>query len=298
MNCDECTSNRLFLVPEHIVTTPEGRKLAVLELGEELGVPVIFHHGTPGSRRAHNQNASVLSGTRAIFYDRPGYGESDPSPGRDVAAAAADTAMIADDLGVDRFAVVGSSGGGPHAIACAALLGERVTRLAVVAGFAPPDDPDLDFLGGMSPLNVDEFRAAFAGEDELARMLGELAEATSGDADLVIDEIVGELPAPDQRALARPDIRSVFREAIAGALVQPGGWVDDDLAFARPWGVDLSAIHQDTLLMQGELDMLVPRAHMDYLARKVPHARLEIVAGGGHTLFDELGDVVRWLTRP
>jgi pimeloyl-ACP methyl ester carboxylesterase len=285
-------------VLEHIVTTPDGRELAVLELGEELGVPVIFHHGTPGSRHAHNQNASVLSGTRAIFYDRPGYGDSDRSPGRDVAAAAADTAMIADDLGVDRFAVVGSSGGGPHAIACAALLGERVTRLAVVAGFAPPDDPDLDFLGGMSPLNVDEFRAAFAGEEELARMLGELAEATSGDADLVIDEIVGELPAPDQRALARPDIRSVFREAIAGALVQPGGWVDDDLAFARPWGVDLSAIHQDTLLMQGELDMLVPRAHMDYLARKVPHARLEIVAGGGHTLFDELGDVVRWLTRP
>jgi pimeloyl-ACP methyl ester carboxylesterase len=285
-------------VREHVVTTSDGRKLAVLELGEELGVPVVFHHGTPGSRRAHNQNPSVLSGTRAVFYDRPGYGDSDRCPGRDVAAAAADTATIADDLGIDRFAVVGSSGGGPHALACAALLGDRVTRVAVVAGFAPPDDPDLDFLGGMSPLNMDEFRAAFAGEEQLSRMLRELAEATSGDADVVIDEIVAELPAPDQRALARPDIRLVFREAIAGALVQPRGWVDDDLAFARPWGVDLSAIHQGTLLMQGELDMLVPRGHMDYLARKVPHARLEVVAGGGHTLFDELADVVRWLTRP
>lgn len=283
---------------DSIVAASDGRRLAVTEMGEPDGVPVVFHHGTPGNRATHNRAPEVLAGSRAIFYDRPGYGTSDRQRGRDVADCAADVATIADALGIDTFAVLGTSGGGPHALACAALLGKRVTRLAVVAGFAPADDAEFNFLAGMSDLNVAELRAALEGEESLTRQLEEVVTATKGDPDSIIDEIVSELPEADRLALARPEIRSAFRagigEAVQGGL---GGWIDDDLAFARPWGFDLAAIEQEALLLQGEHDLLVPRAHMDYISVKVPRGRLELVPDAGHTLWDEVGDVVRWLTR-
>jgi pimeloyl-ACP methyl ester carboxylesterase len=167
--------------------------------------------------------------------------------------------------------------------------------VAVVAGFAPHDDPDFDFFHGMSALNIDEFRAAARGKTELTALLTEFA-ATARDPDAVLDEIAAELSEADRRALARPEVRRVFRQAIA-ASIRDGldGWIDDDVAFLNLWGFDLEAITQPTLLLQGECDVLVPRDHMAYLASKVPGARLEIVARGGHTLFDETGDVVRWI---
>jgi pimeloyl-ACP methyl ester carboxylesterase len=282
-------------VQEHVVEGPGGRELTVLELGDPAGAPIVFHHGTPGSRKAHNQKASVLAGSRAIFYDRPGYGGSDREPGRDVAACAADVAAITDAFGIEHFAVSGSSGGGPHALACGALLPDRVTRVAVVAGFAPADDPDLDFLAGMSDLNVEELRAALEGEASLTRQLEAVVESASADPGAIIDEIVSELPEPDRRALARPDIRAVFRETIGESVRNLRGWIDDDLAFARPWGFNIGDVGQEALLLQGEFDMLVPRAHMAHIASKLPHGRLEILRGAGHTVFDEMVDVVRWL---
>jgi pimeloyl-ACP methyl ester carboxylesterase len=283
-------------VHELTVETPDGRRLTVAEGGDRDGVPVVFHHGTPGTRSTHNRAPEVLAGSRAIFYDRPGYGGSDRDHGRSVGSCAADVAAIADALGVDRLSVFGSSGGGPHALATAAVLGDRVIRVAVVAGFAPSEDPEFPFLAGMSDLNVSEFEASFEGEEELTVLLSGFVESAAGDADRIIDEIVSELPAPDQRALARPDIRAVFREGI-GAAVDGGlgGWVDDDLAFARAWGFELGSIRQEALLLQGEHDLLVPRSHMRYIDSKLPRSRLAIVPGGGHTLFDETRDVVRWL---
>lgn len=279
-----------------VIRTPDGRDLAITEMGDPDGLPVIFHHGTPGNRAALNRAPEVVVGTRAIFYDRPGYGDSDRQRGRTVADCATDVATIADALGIDRFAVLGSSGGGPHALACPAVLGDRVLRAAVVAGFAPADDPDFDFLAGMSELNVAELRAALEGEEALTRMLEEVVASAAGDPDAIIDEVISELPAADRDALARPEIRAAFREGI-GETVQGGlgGWIDDDLAFARPWGVDLAAIEQQVLLLQGEHDLLVPRAHMNYIAAKLPHATLEVIPGGGHTIWDELVDVVAWL---
>ena len=108
------TAGRVAHVREIVVTAPDGRALTVSEAGEPDGVPIVFHHGTPGGRAAHNRAPEVLAGSRAIFYDRPGYGGSDRQHGRDVAACAADVAAIADTLGIDRFAVAGSSGGGPQ----------------------------------------------------------------------------------------------------------------------------------------------------------------------------------------
>lgn len=280
---------------EFFVDVGHGRRLAAAETGDPLGVPVVFQHGTPGSLRAHNLTAGAVSGTRVIVYDRPGYGASTRDRGRRVASCAADVSAIVDSLGIDEFAVFGSSGGGPHALACGALLGERVTHIGVVAGFAPADDPELDFFAGMSDLNIDEFRAAAAGEERLTDLLGEFA-ATAGDPDAMLDEIAAELSDADQLALARPEVRAVFREAIEASIRDGAdGWIDDDLAFVAPWGFSLAGIAQPTLLMQGEHDVLVPRGHMAYLALTIPTARLDIVAGGGHTLFDETRDVLDWI---
>ena len=273
----------------------DGRRLAAAETGSPDGTPVVFHHGTPGGHAAHNLASGALDGARVIVYDRPGYGGSDRDRGRSVASCAADVAAIADELGIDSFAVFGSSGGGPHALACGALLRDRVTRVAVVAGFAPADDPSFDFFEGMSHLNVDELRAAAAGEHELSGLLSEFA-ATAGEPDAILDEIAVELSQADRDALVRPEVRSVFREAIGASLRDGlGGWIDDDLAFARPWGFALEDVRQPTLLLQGELDVLVPRGHMAHLDGRIPGARLEIIPGAGHTLFDETRMVVDWL---
>jgi pimeloyl-ACP methyl ester carboxylesterase len=282
-------------VREFFIDLRDGRRLAVAETGDPGGVPVVFHHGTPGNRLAHNLSYTAVAGARVVVYDRPGYGGSTPDSGRSVASCAEDVAAIADAMGVGAFAVFGSSGGGPHALACGALLGDRVTHVAVVAGFAPYDDPRFDFFHGMSALNIDEFRAAAGGQKEIAALLTGFA-ATAGDPDTVLDEIAAELSEADRRALARPEVRKVFRQAIAASLRDGlAGWIDDDLAFTSSWGFDLETITQPTLLMQGEYDVLVPRDHMAYVASKVPGAHLEIVAQGGHTLFDETEDVVRWI---
>ena len=280
---------------EFFVDLRDGRRLAAAETGDPGGAPVVFHHGTPGNRLAHNLSETALAGARVIVYDRPGYGGSSPDATRSVASCAADVAAIADELELDRFGVFGSSGGGPHALACGALFGDRVTRIGVIAGFAPANDPTFDFFHGMSDLNIGEFRAAAAGRETLTELITEFA-AGAGDADEILDQIAAELSEADRLALARPEVRAVFRQAI-GAAVRDGldGWIDDDLAFVRDWGFDLATIDQPTLLVQGEHDILVPRDHMAYLASRISGAQLEIVAGGGHTLFDETRAVVGWI---
>ncbi len=281
---------------EHAVEAGDGRKLAVVERGDPGGTPVVFHHGTPGSRLGRHPDDAVYEGVRAIFYDRPGYGRSDPLPGRAVATAAADTAAIADALGVEEFAVEGTSGGGPHALACAAVLGGRVTRVAVVVGAGPSDDPELDFQAGMNELNRAEFGAALKGATALEAFLDPFAERARTDPVALVEELAATVPAADQAVMARPEVRAVLVESFAESVRQGvRGWADDDLAFVMPWGFELGAVRQEVRLWQGELDVLVPRAHAEYLQSKLPRARFELVPNAGHMLVDETIDVIRWL---
>jgi pimeloyl-ACP methyl ester carboxylesterase len=283
-------------VLEHVVEASDGRRLAVVERGDPGGLPVVFHHGTPGSRLGRHPDEAVYEGVRAIFYDRPGYGGSDALPGRSVATAAADTSAIVDALGVDRFAVEGGSGGGPHALACGALLGERVTKVAVVVGAAPSDDPDLDWMSGMNDLNRAEVAAALEGPLALEAFLQRFASQALTNPDAVIEEIAASVPEADQAVMARPVVRAILAEALAESVRQGvGGWADDDLAFVKPWGFDLSEVKQEVRLWQGELDVLVPRAHAEYLESKLPHARFDLVPHAGHMLIDQIPDVVHWL---
>jgi len=172
--------------------TADGRRLAYRDAGDPAGIAVVSHHGTPGSRlERHPDDERLMAelGLRVITYDRPGYGGSDPHPGRRVADAAADVAALADHLGLARFAVVGESGGGPHALACSAGLGERVLRVGVVVGSAPADDPDFDFLAGMGQLNLDEFAAAAESEAALTAYLEPICAEFRRDPDAMLDAI-------------------------------------------------------------------------------------------------------------
>jgi pimeloyl-ACP methyl ester carboxylesterase len=284
---------------EGTLTTPDGRTLAYVERGPDDGVPVIVSHGTPGSRFARHPDPEIYErhGVRAVAYDRPGYGRSDPHRGRSVADAAADIAAIGDELGLERFVVVGGSGGAPHALACGALLGDRVSRVGALVTPAPSDDENFDFFEGLAELNVKELNAALEGEEAIEAFLQPLVDGIRADPDAVIEEILTELPEVDRVLASRPDIRAILKESFLEAVRQGvRGWADDDLAFAKPWGFALEDVHAETRLWQGELDVLTPRLHGEYVASRLPNARFEVLEGGGHFLDKEWAVVFDWLS--
>jgi pimeloyl-ACP methyl ester carboxylesterase len=281
------------------VTTPDGRTLAYIERGAPDGAPVIVSHGTPGSRVARHPDPEIYErhGVHAVMYDRPGYGTSDPKPGRAVADAAADILAIADELGFERFAVVGGSGGAPHALACGALLGERVTRVGAIVTPAPSDSPDFDFFDGLADINIKEFGAALEGRDAIEAHLQPYIDQLEADPNGVLDEIASELPEVDQAILERPEFRAIFKESfVEGVRQGVRGWADDDLAFAKPWGFRLEDVDAEVRLWQGELDVLAPRSHGEFVASRLPNARFELLEGGGHFLDQEWGVVYDWLS--
>ena len=214
-------------------------------------------------------------------HDRAGYGQSSRRPGRNVADEVDDVVAIADDLGLDRFGVSGGSGGGPHSLACAALLPDRVVRATCFVGVAPLGTAGLErdyWLGGMDPENVKEFGLAEAGEDVLTRELetayAEMKERVAADASTILEGF--ELSDADRKALKDPDRMRIIRQSVPEFGAKGiGGWVDDDLAILRSWGFDVAQISVPTLVWYGATDVLVPRAHGDWLAahwRLAPHS--------------------------
>jgi pimeloyl-ACP methyl ester carboxylesterase len=282
------------------VTTADGRSLSVLEVGAPEAPVLVAHHGTPGAGRLYRSQieSAQRRGLRLIAYDRPGYGGSTPHPERGVADAAADVAAILDAFGVERFAAYGWSGGGPHALACAALLANRCAAAATIAGVGPADAPDLDWLAGMGEGNLAEFAAASEGRERLT-------DYCRADADQIM------AARPEQLADAlRPHLSDVDAEALTGELaaflcesmtagLQPGveGWVDDDLAFLAPWNFDVERIQVPVLVWQGAHDLMVPADHGRWLHQHVAQAEGGILPQEGHlTVFtDRIDDVHAWL---
>jgi pimeloyl-ACP methyl ester carboxylesterase len=271
------------------LTTSDGRTLCFAEWGPADGTPLFNLHGTPGGRLNRHPDpdrAYGSLGSRVITYDRPGYGGSDRLPGRSVVDCVSDVAAIADHLGLGKFAVTGGSGGGPHTLAVAARLADRVVRASAVVCPVPYDAAEIDFLDGMDPGNIEEFGWALAGEDVVASRLSDELAAMGERVKVDPSSLLGDgfhVDESDLTVLRREDVGRVIRESTSD-LVAGGhwGWVDDDLAFTRPWGFDVREIAVPVEIRYGRKDVLVPAAHGDWLATHVPNARVVVDEDSGH----------------
>jgi pimeloyl-ACP methyl ester carboxylesterase len=269
---------------EFTVTTAGGRRVQVLVSGPEGGLPLVFHNGTPVGLVAYGPMvaAAAARGLRMVLYTRPGYGASTPDPGRSVADAVGDVSAVLDELGAERFVTAGWSGGGPHALACAALLPERCLAAASIAGVAPYGGEGLDWLAGMAAENLDEFGAALAGPAELSAFLeATAAEMRGATAEQVVDGLGGLVSEVDQSVVTGEFAGYLAASFNAAVSTGVAGWRDDDLAFIRDWGFALGDGAPVTV-WQGDQDMMVPFAHGEWLAKHVPGARAHLLSGVGH----------------
>jgi pimeloyl-ACP methyl ester carboxylesterase len=287
-------------------TTGDGRTLAFAVWGDPKGFPVMSLHGTPGCRlnRWPNEEVYRSLGVRLVTHDRAGYGRSTLHRGRNISDEAADVVAIADALGIERFGVSGGSGGGPHSLACAALLSDRVVRATCLVGIAPfgPDGLAREaWLAGMDPQNLKELGWAEAGEEVLTRELereqAELETRAAEDPTTIFGDF--ELSESDRAQLQRPEFAQVVREStLEQAALGVWGWVDDDLAFLRPWGFDVAEIGVPVLVWYGRTDVFVPPAHGDWLAANVPDCVVKVDDVAGHLGTDperEIAENMTWL---
>lgn len=277
---------------ENEVRTADGRLLLVEVAGPEHGDVVFWHHGTPGSRYRDEVDLEegAARGLRHVSYSRPGYEGSDRHPDRRIADCASDLRTIVDWLELGSGFVVGESGGGPHALAHAALLPAWVRGVAVVSGTAPLDAEGLDWPDGMAKENLEEFDAMMASdaaglkylEDftrpiKAAKNVRELSEALGG--------LVTDADRESQEAGGLDDyLTLVWRRLAASSL---WGWFDDDKALCGDWGFDLGRVEAPVTLWHGEVDPAAPPAHGRWLADHVPDGKLCLVPGVGHGLIAE-----------
>jgi pimeloyl-ACP methyl ester carboxylesterase len=283
------------------VRSKDGRQIAVQESGNPTGHPVFLLHGTPGSRIGPLPRQITLykQGVRLVTFDRPGYGWSDRLQSRLVADVVPDVCAIADKLGIDRFAVLGRSGGGPHALACAAMLPDRVTRAGVLVTLAPWAADGLDWFAGMTDSNVRDYATAASDPEVLTARLVRTAAKIRADPASHVLSLGPEMPEADRRVVSDAGIRALLALNFAEALrSSAGGWIDDALAFCAPWGFDLEEIRVPLLLWHGQDDVFSPVAHAHWLAGQIPTAMVSIRRATAHFgSLEVVPDVLSWLIR-
>jgi pimeloyl-ACP methyl ester carboxylesterase len=269
-------------VRERDVALADGRQVQVYDTGAEAALTVFWHHGTPhtGVPLEPLLAAARARDVRLVTYARPGYGTSSPLPGRDAASAAGDVRQIMDALGVDRFAAMGYSGGGPHALACAVFLPDRVSGVVCLAGMAPFTE-SFDWYEGMAA--PEALKAAAVGRDERARFAetAEFNEDSFTPADwLALDGTWASLGA----------------DAVRASQAGPDGQIDDDLVYVTPWGFDLGQVEVPVLVAQGGEDRIAPCSHGEYLTRNLPSAEFWLRPRDGHISILNAGPVgMDWL---
>jgi pimeloyl-ACP methyl ester carboxylesterase len=270
---------------QFMARTPDGRALEVYADGAEGGVPLLFHNGTPstGQPFAPFVEAAAERGLRTVSFSRAGYGRSTRKPGRRVADVVPDVVAVLDALGAERFYTLGWSGGGPHALACAALLPERVLAAATVGSLAPYGARGLDWMAGMGDQNVVAFRAALATPDEL-RALAEavastFATATGDQLAATLDDLVSDVDRQALTGQAAAWLADIFRESVRNGF---WGWYDDEIALVSRWGFDLAEMALPIAVWQGRQDRMTPHAHGAWLVEHIPHARAHLLHDHGH----------------
>jgi pimeloyl-ACP methyl ester carboxylesterase len=279
--------DELSVTREFDIELDDGRTLHAYQQEVDADLDLLWHHGTPniGAPPEPLFDAARRLGIRWFSYDRPGYGGSSPLADRDIASAAGNAATVADALGIDRFAVMGHSGGGPHALACAALLGERVMGAVSISGLAPLDAEGLDWFAGMIPSGVASLRAAIDGPEVKVRY------ETSG------VEYDPEFTTADLKALSGEWswLDDVVGPAVAAG---PSGLIADDLAYVSPWGFEPALISAQTLLVHGGMDRIVPSSHSKWLAARCPSAELWLLPDDGHiSILGSAASALEWLSK-
>jgi pimeloyl-ACP methyl ester carboxylesterase len=285
---------------ERDVTLRDGRTLHIHDEGNPDGAVVVMHHGTPGSGHFYPPHVELARerGLRLISYDRAGYGGSTANPGRNVAAVADDIADVLDELGVERYASIGGSGGGPHTLALGALLADRCVGTCAIASPTPWEAEGIDWTAGQGEQNQQEWAAALAGPEALVAylepMAKEMVEATPEALRDVMDTL---LPPVDREVLTGELARHTHISMTEAVALGVAGWRDDDLAFTRPWGFELAEIRVPVLLWQGVQDLMVPVAHGRWLAERIPGVEAHISDEDGHLSIVEgrLPEIFDWL---
>ncbi len=267
------------------IPTKDERVLRVVVTGQLDGLPIVMSGGGASSILIYPPwvEDAREKGIRLINYERPGYGKSTPQPGRNVADCADDVVAIARYLGLDRLGIWGGSAGGPHALACAALLPDLVVAAVVFCSTAPYPAEGLDWFAEMGEGNVEEFKAAIEGRD----VLEPYVEATipgmlNADPKGLVQAFQTLLSPPDAAVMTEEMARfniEMFREAVQD---RRDGYIDDGLALVSPWGFELSQIQVPVLLLHGEQDGFVPVSHGRWLAERIPRIEARFYAEDGH----------------
>ena len=281
------------------VTRPGGRRVAYAEHGDPDGVPVVLSHGWMASRltRHPDDRLTASLGVRLVAVDRAGIGRSDPDEAKTLLSSAADVEAVADELGLERFAVLGHSGGGPYALACARALPQRVTRVAVVSGFAPFDRAEP--YAGMTPRMRGFVRLLRAAPWLAGPFMRSAPKRFRDDAGKAFDKQFGELCEADRAALADPatheSVLASAVEALAGG--HKGVALESQLLFVRPWDFSPAEVGCHVDLWYGAADTIVAPDMGRHLHEAIPDSRLVLVPDAGHMLYvTNWADILEALT--
>lgn len=285
------------------VTRPDGRELCVEVAPADGPDAILVYPGMPNSRHLYPGwvHDAAARGASIAAYDRPGYGGSTPQRGRTIAGGAGDAQAVADALGFGRFAVWGVSAGGPYALACAALLADRVRAVGVIAGSAPWGAAGLDYFAGMGQENVDDTRLFFS-DPKAARRKAEsdrldLLGLGSGGAEQASEAPASLVSEVDRMILNGPVGRFIAWSNRDGLAPGADGWFDDFAAELSPWGFELGDIAIPVKVWHGAHDLFVPRAHGEWLAAQIPGAKTEFSDRDGHLTVpaQRIDEVHAWL---
>ena len=270
-----------------LIETRDGRKLDVLISGDmESKVALVCHHGTPSDSTLWNDwgGDALINNLRLVSISRPGYAFSDRNPGRSVSDVVEDVIDVLDEIGVEKFLAIGWSGGGPHALACAALLPSRCIAASILAGVGPHGEPDLDSISDMGPENIEHKKVTLQGESALR----EWAEVNATPWITIADEdlagaLGGLVPEIDVKALNEQEQAKIWASSIRRALNNGiDGYIDDSLLFCKDWGFRTENIKIPVTIWQGDLDLMVPLKHAEWLIKNIPKARSKLQYGHGH----------------
>ncbi len=290
-------STQLVGSPEPIehIDLSDGRILSLARFGDPEGQPVLYFHGFPGSRleAQFSDQAAEQAGVQIVAVDRPGFGRSTRKPGRRLLDWPDDVLELTKALGWDHFSIIGVSGGGPYAAACALSIPERLDRVVIVCGLGPLDAPGA--TDGMMRGNRILFWCGRYFPLLVWLMMARMASSLATDSEKAFEKSARELPEPDRAVFARHEVRKALAASVREAFHQgTRAAVDDALIYARPWGFKLEDVRAPVALLQGELDVNVPPSMGHYQATTIPDCRASFFPEDGHfsLSFDRFNEVI------